>query len=955
MPMRLEQWQDRLERHFESLANIRANSGLQLFALEHALNSDEIQEISLLLRSRLETRLPLSPHWLPWVIHATEHGYTYTGDEYWPSFEEQTPMWGFDDRYKLVPWFRKFQKAYDGVVPSGRWADHFSIISWPITHAILPQDLQQQFAEALYDLRYRLVGLETLDPAVIGRLLEANAHHASRRFQVFLQQKELTGQVVLALLGAAPARGKEPIYPPTLTRIVGDLERARSARKWLHDTRRFVEDRFKGIGSGSPRQGLPTRGVSTVPPGPTQFDIRPKILLGPRGGDTWSVRLEIPSFRSVAMLNAGILSYLKCTRCRLNGADDFKPAGWLLSGNRKGVLKSWPNLQKPLIQFEHSHGEIDILLESECLLTPGPVWLFRIASDGTAHEIAGRIVRPGCRYIVVITEEMPEPHSSMSSCSVVCTGIKAFRLQIPSDVSEEDTAWLKRLDLQVARTIRVWPAGLPGRGWDGEGSSEWLTSEAPCFGIVHDHPVDAYLLCLDNGEETVIKAGKVGDPVFVRLSKLPAGTHTLTVKARRSTSLDAIVSTPAAEGFVRLHVREPEPWTPWVSSHTGLIVTLDPHDADLDTFWRNEVALSVLGPESHSVALAISLSGKNGQNFFSEQVGDPMELPIMPDMWSKRFFQFLKRDKNAWSYYLEAASGQLEIKGEELGEFSFRFEHDIIPLRWVLHRDRGNIVARLIDDTGQEGSDTDVRFFSMERPLKEDRRSFEMALSGMVVDPAGGPFYSRRGDHRDLVIVSACLTIKGLKGLGIAPSFVELRNGSVALANSLRLYAYWHEARLYGPLVDIRRNQIVDNCLNVIYEMLCGRNWADAEDAFRKAPNSQQALDTLQRTVEKKSTGFAAVLRREHTTVDEDLNQTSQWYSDLAARYRVSTDRKLCDFALRLASEAHQVPSVFNSDLDRRLNAVRSNPVLLRGARLLTLLSANHNQTQPERLLRRSQ
>jgi hypothetical protein len=29
------------------------------------------------------------------------------------------------------------------------------------------------------------------------------------------------------------------------------------------------------------------------------------------------------------------------------------------------------------------------------------------------------------------------------------------------------------------------------RAWDGEGHTEWLTTESPCFGIVHDHPSPA--------------------------------------------------------------------------------------------------------------------------------------------------------------------------------------------------------------------------------------------------------------------------------------------------------------------------------------------------------------------------------------------------------------------------------------------------------------------------------
>jgi hypothetical protein len=189
----------------------RADSGFPIFALEHGLADKELDEISSVLRSRLKARLSLTPHWLLWVIYATERGYSYAGDEYWRSFEEQTPEWEFGDRYKIVPWFRKFQQAYHGVEPSGPWTGHFRIIAWPITHAILPRYLQREFARALYDLRFRLAAFATLDPRAVGRLLAANAYHASTRFQEFLQQEELAGRIVLALLRAEPSKGKEPI------------------------------------------------------------------------------------------------------------------------------------------------------------------------------------------------------------------------------------------------------------------------------------------------------------------------------------------------------------------------------------------------------------------------------------------------------------------------------------------------------------------------------------------------------------------------------------------------------------------------------------------------------------------------------------------------------------------------------------------------------------------------
>lgn len=935
----LEKWQERLERHFEALALARAGSGFPLFALEHGLSEAELNEISPLLHSRLKAGLRLSPHWLCWVVYSTERGYRYKGDEYWPSFEESTPGWEFSDRDRIKPWFRKFQQAYHGVVPSGPWAEQFRIIAWPITHAILPRYLQYQFARALYDLRFHLASLAALDPHTVGRLLAVNAHHAPTRFQEFLQQEELTGRIVLALLGAEPPERQEPIYPPTLRRIVSDLEEVRSAREWLKETQRVVSDSFKGIGRGTrPPAGHPRIGGAGATVDATRIAVRPNLLLRHAGGGTWSVLLEMPSFRSVAALNADVQSFLQRTRCRLNGGIDMKPTGWLLSGNRKGTLRRWPDPARPLIQFERSYPALDQLLDSECRLSPGPIWLFRIASDGTAHEISGRIVRPGRAYIVTTTEELPQTHAGMSSCKLDCDGVKSFRLVIPTDVSAEMTAWLNHLGLQVARTIRVWPAGLPGRGWDGEGNSDWLTTEAPCFGMVNDHPIDAYAVCLNNGPESIIEVGRVGYPIFVHLDPLPVGRHTLTVKAKRSSSLDCIGS-PPAEGFMLLNVREPEPWLPGVVSHPGLFVNLDPPDSDLDAFWRNEINLSVMGPATHTVSFTVSLRSGDGAEILREDISQPMELPVTPRMWREKFERFLSKEKHAWRY-LEAASGSLTINGEELGKCVLRFEHDALPLRWVLRRDRKNVILRLVDDIGDENAPREIHFFSMERPLKALPLQRCKALAGIIVTPPGGLFTATHRSYFDTVVISTGLTAKGLQGLSVHPQFPEFQSPPINVARVIRILSIWQGARLSGFLANIRLQQVIDHLLAGLYGFLCGSNWSRAEAAFMKDPVSVRAIDTLLRAVDKRPS-FAAVLRRNYELMNGDLTEGCRWFADLAKRYGVCPDPATSSFALKLASAPQKLSRISREQFDRHIREIRNQPAVLRGARLLALLSAN--------------
>jgi len=930
MPMPLQEWQRRLERHFTHLASTRSHSNFPLFVLEHGLSQAEFQEISELLRSRLALGLDWEPHWLLWVVYATELGYDYDGDEYWHSFELRTPRWrDRGSRDQLRMWFSRFWTTYHGVKPSGPWADWFSIIAWPITHAILPKYLQWQFARTLYDLRYRLASLNALSPNAIGQLLASNAWEASSRFREFLQQEELAGRIVLALLSDREVEGQAPIFPPTLERLVSDLERVQSAREWLQETRRFVADRMKGAGrvAGGTWTGQETedsRGRGEVK---TALRLRPTLVLRRSGISTWSAVLEIPCFAGVARLHPEVRAFLVGTRCKVAGTGDtWLPKGWLLSNAQRRVLKFWPVAGLPLV-------------DSETHLSPGPVWVCRIETDGLAHEIAGRIVRPGRKYILLSEEKLPRDCSLLAACGLDCGGVDAALLSMPDALSSANLTDLQELGLQVARTIRIWPAGLSGRGWDGEGHSEWLTTEAPCFGIVHDHPVEAYSLRLDNGPETVINARQVGAPTFVRISPLAAGRHALSVKARQGFRSSAIPFSPAAEGIVTLDVREPEPWIAGTTSHPGLAISVDPPDPSLDMFWDGDVRVSILGPPGHHVTCAVNLASPSRKELLSEQIGS-FELPVTTEEWRKKFSQFVGAESRAWTY-LEAASGRFLIRGDELGEYALRLERDVKPVRWVCRSINHVTTVRLIDDTGRDDGAT-CRFFSLRRPAEPRTLGTAAVLGGLEVSPPGGLFEARHGELTDTMIVSMPKIEGGFQGLVIEPDLHDIDSDTFKIVGILDLLRLWSEARLLGPLASLRRRRIVERLANRLYSGLCGRRWSEAETAYLSNLQSETELKQLERQVGG-SPGFAVVLRRDCGKMEAGTGLGTQWFAEVAARYQVSSDKGLCEFALQLASHPHHLLLVPKPILEGLLSDLRDKTVLMRGARFVALLSATQN------------
>lgn len=935
--------QDRLHAHFRSLANTRERIGLPIFALEHGLNPAELEHANALLRARHKARLPLTSHWLLWAVYASEAGYGYAGDEYWPSFEKQTPNWQFHDRPKIKTWFRRFQKSFNGAVPSGPWAQQFSIIAWPITHALLPRYLQLQFARLLYDLRFRLA-LASLDAGSIGRLLAGHASHASTRFQAFLQQEQLTGQIVAALLRGESVDGDEFIHAPTLTRIVRDLQLVRSSRDWLNETRRVVSDRFTGIGRGT--YGVPPtiRPDEPVLPGISSFVVRPNLLLRHSGIGNWSVLLQLKSFRPVAAENTELRAFLASTRCRMNGANDWKPTGWLLSGDRKGTLRRWPDEASPLIQFERRNPLMDHLLESECRLDPGPIWLFRVGSDGIARYIASRTVRPAGDYLVVTGGTMPRELPNSTPCMLQCAGVHASRLAVPDHVSADATARLRDLGLTVARTIRVWPAGLPGRGWDGEGRTEWLTTESPCFGITPDHPVRALSFRLNGNPEQVLATDLQAGPMFVRLPPLRAGLHTLTVEAHRSPDLDHVVATPPAKGFVRLAVREPEPWIPGVAAHSGLIVTAHPYDANLDVFWRNELDLSVNGPEDFGVNFRVNLYAADGRQILSDRVGPAMSLPITPAAWRRTFDRFLNDDSRAWKY-LEAASCTLQIEADSLGACALRFDHDPSPLRWALGSRRRQTFVRLVDDTGKHSTAPDLRLYGMERPLNGIRLNAETARIDQTVQPPGGLFLASHPPFVDAAVVSAPPPRVGLQHLGVQP-VVEIPGGQSALQEAFRLLSVWHGARQAGFLADVRRRRVTSCIINAIFSRVCGTKWAKAEEAFAQRPTSQDCLDALETLVDRR-TKFGTRLRRQTNPGDSETVLAATLFNE-AKRHGVSGDGDLCQFALCLAINSSDV--LADPLVTTRGILLAHHPALLRGARLMSLLRERYRDRQASAL-----
>jgi hypothetical protein len=549
------------------------------------------------------------------------------------------------------------------------------------------------------------------------------------------------------------------------------------------------------------------------------------------------------------------------------------------------------------------------------------------------------MVRPGRKYIVLSETAFPIRAVLLASCNVDSTGIHAALLSMPDTLSFETLSKLQQLGLQVARTVRIWPAGLSARSFDGEGHSEWLTTDAPCFGIIHDHPVESYSLRLDGESETLIDVAAADTPVFVKIAPLQAGRHTLMVKARGAPM--AGLASPVAEGVITLDVREPEPWVPGTTSHAGLAISLEPDSPTLDAFWEREVAVSALGPAGHQVSCAIRLYNASGRELLAEPIAT-FDLPITPSDWFKKFTPFVDDKHRAWTF-LEATSGKFLIKGDELGEYALRLERDVKPIRWVFRNLGKTTTVRLIDDSGCDDIPT-CRFFSLRNPAVAISLNTEELLRGVEVEAPGGIYDACHGKFRDAVSLSIPPSGHGFGDLLIEPDLCDIEREAFPIADILSVLKLWADTRLLGPLAAMRRNRIIDRLANKLYSRLCGQRWAEAEATFLAKPRAGFAHQKLQDLIGGPH-AVPVVLDREFDRMDGGTESGTAWFFSVAARYQLTSNQGLCDFALRLASCPQEVPGMVPTEslLDALLSDIKEKSTLLRAARLVAMLSARHS------------
>jgi hypothetical protein len=941
--MTLNRWEERLEKHFEGLHRTRLSSSPNkpIFALEHDLSEDDRSALEAEICAYIQTAEPSDRHWLAWVVYAAELGYVYEGAEYWQTFESRTPGWlEHGDRYFIRDSYRKFWKVYGGAKPTGPWAEHFSIICWPITHAILPEDLQRQLAQILFEVRHSFRPELFDSPELLGREIAANSWRGTQRFQNLAQDALLLGQIAAALLVREEDEARSIILPATLKRISANLNKERRSREWLKDAQSYARARLRGITRIASIDAA-AHSASLVPENKRlqALGIEPQLYLRPTTRNTWQVVLDIPDLAPVCSRFPGMAEILRQSRCVVTGATGAPLArGRLLSrGSQLVILEKWPGAREVLLKFERSTPELDFLLSTECMLRPGPNWLFKIAADGLAYEVTGKVVRADHSYILLTTAGARSRFASVP-INVECEGIQAESFELPKYLTDQHLSDLGYAGLQVAKTVDIAPVGVVPAAWDGEGHVTWLSTDRACIAVSADFPVSGVALVLDKSVNHRIETTLPKDaPLLIELPQLSIGRHELQLVVQHRTDRDFVT------GDVDILIRDPRSWKAGLTEQNPFLVVVDPPNPSLEQLWEGRSTIDFYGPGNRHVTCEVKLI--TPESVLTRNL-PALNLPVRGSAWAEHFDKFFQRDSRVQDTYDASLRCELLFKCEEQGQFLLNCEREFAPLRWLVKRDQAGYQIQLLDDTGHE-KPANISYYSFEQPERTQAQEAIRYRQWQDVPSAGGLYCARSDGSQKSIVVSPA--IRSFADLRLKAAFASHSRTPKSMAQILAVCETWAGARTAGDLfASHHRRHIVDHFIQELIGFTCGNEWLAKERLLSQGHLSvdELALYVTTHPIERgitptlkclaQSAANLPVTERRHR-----FSQAARSFLSLPAFASIHNPDRcewISELALRAMSQPEWVRMWAKGDLEQGIWYLLRTGTLVRAARFFALL-----------------
>jgi hypothetical protein len=910
--------QIQLEQQFATLTDLRKPIGYPVYALEHGLDPDAIAALAPAASTDLRVFGARDKYWLVWIVLSAEAGYRYAGEEFWPELEVAPGEWRNNtNRTWLRRQYERFADRFGGPTPVGIWAEQFSNIAWPIANAILPRYLQAHFAEHLFASRYALADLAASDAHRIGALLSDQYQGSSSRFADFLQQTELTTQIVLALrdedLGGAAPR----ITPAMLQRMVGDLEQRRQSREYLRAARKVISTHRASVGAN-----LHGGASGTAASSPSDSVVAGPRLAARRFGDrNLLIGLIFPDV-AAAFTKAGLpQSALASGQIRLAGIEATpEPALALLTfARRDRELRAFPATDRPFALTESLDQRARTIVEPLLRLQERSCWVLRRHADGLYREVLGGHVRPGQSYIVLRRAAWADGETraaGLEPLAAPTSGIVAYALDLAAPLKEAQRGALAALTIGTVAGTRIEAVGL-APSWDAPGElPAWCASETVTLRIEADFDAAGFRVQLDDGSPQLLPA--TSGTLLLAFDPPALGAHRLSVQAlRRANDLGSAVGEVVPFDFA---VAAPRSWIETMRDKAGFRLLVDPAGASLEHLFAGRATLRLFGPAGRAALWSIETFDAAG-HLAASIPGGKTTVGDAPEMIATT----LDRLRQAGSGAIDVAH-RVDIVAslDELGRQSLAFPHRVDPLRW--HYDPACARVRLIDESAHNAP-VKVRTYSLSNPAEVRAADYDQAIAGIEIACPGALMVAIAAGRRYAMFVSnPATTLKNLADLGVTQSLEIAKPDLDAALILLSALLRWQGARPVGPQAVVRKVMTLVRIEDELAVRLCGRDFTNALRLTEPTP-----LVRAQSLVGG-SPGFG--LRMRTFPVLETAAEARTLFAEIAGRYAIEQHSARCDMAYALAFDPVALRLGSADAARKEIADLVVNRPLLRGAYL---------------------
>lgn len=842
-----------LELHFRELRE-RRQEGIPVFALEHGLNPDEREQLKKSVRGVVPGR---KKSWLPWIVHATEIGYGFSGQEYWKTFREETPgWWEYGNREWLREKFQQFSDEYGGVEPKGAWAEHYSFVAWPVANAILAGDLRNHLVDILHAARDTLGSRDWQNAARLGQQIRIRAQsrsHVSRRFVQFTQQERLVGHIASALLFSEKEIGQVLIEETALDRIVSSLEQERLTQ--LREASRSAQE---GKAEG--------RRADTVESAVRA--LRATLSIRPTGKEKYRASLEIPGLDPLLEVNEEFETALNSSDVKIKGAQQNRfPPRTLASGPTEVRLKKWALPGSTLVEFEDApdedpSDEVAEVLNKHLFNTGSSPWLFKLRKDGKGKNIRSRTVRPGNSYVVAGSEAELAGLDFGTPVEIRADGITGHRVDLEDPLNGHQESVLQGLGFKVKGEVDVWPVGVVPASYDGQEEATWLTTDTPMLAVHSNLAVNQYEIDLNGGEATFAVAAPGEEPVFVKVPGLNVGAHSLIVSAETSCGRQ--------EKQIQVKVRRPEQDRGEKAKIWPLHVKVGSPTAGMEKLWENEIDLSAQGPKDREVKVSLELHTQDSVAPLASE-SDSMSLPITAADWRQFVHEHCLSSSEIIEYLDEAYKATVTIEGGIIGSEEISFERRHALLRWKLVEEGGARKMQLLDDTDQE-QQTKAYRYDPEQPLEATPHPGGGPEVTYEAHSSGGLWHAKADDQTAIRVVPPV-------DAEIESDYTDIGGEPEEIVESIRALGLWSSANTRGKgSISLQRTVLAQVQEGIVRE-LCGPEWMKKEKQWRNGP-TREARSELEAMVDK-TPGRTNPVRKALTSDDPPgTEELTTWIRD---------------------------------------------------------------------------